>query len=169
MRRRLPRPTPLPIAPGQESVWAYPRPPAVERTPRHLCVELGGEVLAETRRALRVLETSHPPVYYVPPDDVRLDLLVPVSGGSFCEWKGRAMYYDADVTGRRVERVAWTYPDPTSDQVRLKDHVAFYAARVDRCTVDGEVVVPQPGDFYGGWITDDVVGPFKGDPGTEGW
>ena len=150
-------------------MWAYPRPPRVEATDRRLRVELAGVVVAESRRAIRVLETSHPPVYYIPPEDVRVDLLAPVDGSSFCEWKGRARYFDVVVDGRRAAKAAWAYPDPSSDQVRLKDHVAFYAGRVDACFVDDEPVEPQPGGFYGGWITPDVVGPFKGDPGTEGW
>ena len=157
-------------APGQESVWDYPRPPRLERTARHLRVVVAGQLLAETRRAWRVLETSHPPVYYLPPEDVNGALLrAAPGGGSFCEWKGVARYFDV-VVGADVRRqAAWSYADPTPAFAAIRDHVAFYPARVDRCTVDGEVARPQPGGFYGGWITDDVVGPFKGARDTLGW
>jgi uncharacterized protein (DUF427 family) len=153
-----------------ESVWDYPRPPRVEPSSRRIRVELGGESVADTTRAHRVLETSHPPVYYVPLDDVAPGVLTP-SGGrpTFCEWKGIASYYDASVDGRRVERAAWTYRDPRPGFEEIRDAVAFYPGRVDACFVDDELVSAQPGDFYGGWITTDVVGPFKGDPGTSGW
>lgn len=153
-----------------ESVWDYPRPPRVETSERRIRVELGGDVIADTRRALRVLETSHPPTYYVPLDDVAPDALTPSGGGTtFCEWKGIASYYDFSAGGRRSERVAWTYHDPSPGFEELRDAIAFYPGRVDACFVDDERVVPQPGDFYGGWITSDVVGPFKGEPGTAGW
>jgi uncharacterized protein (DUF427 family) len=156
--------------PGQESVWDYPRPPRLERTARRIRVVHGGEVIADTTRAWRVLETSHPPVYYLPPEDVRPEYLVPAASTStFCEWKGAAVYYDVTVGTDRVPRVAFSYRDPTPSFGPIADHVAFYAGRLDACTVDGEVVRPQPGSFYAGWITDDVVGPFKGEPGTKGW
>jgi uncharacterized protein (DUF427 family) len=116
-----------------------------------------------------VLETSHPPTYYLPPEDIRLEYLSPAAGSSLCEWKGAARYYTLEVGGRRVERVAWSYPQLTPAFAAIKDYVAFYAAPMDACLVDGERVVPQPGDFYGGWITSDIVGPFKGEPGTRGW
>jgi uncharacterized protein (DUF427 family) len=156
-------------APGQESVWDYPRPPRVEKTDRHLRVVFNGVTIAETRRALRVLETSHPPVYYIPPEDIRMRHLVELSGSSWCEWKGGASYYDVVVEGRKAERAAWTYHQPRAGYEAIKDHVAFYPGRMDACTVNGERVTPQPGGFYGGWITSDVVGPFKGGPGTRGW
>ena len=156
-------------APGQESVWDYPRPPRLERTARHLRVIVAGRLVAETRQAWRVLETSHPPVYYLPPDDVDGALVRAAPGASFCEWKGVARYLDV-VVGDDVRRqAAWSYAEPTPAFAAIRDHLAFYPARVDACTVDGEAVRAQPGGFYGGWITDDVVGPFKGAPGTGGW
>jgi uncharacterized protein (DUF427 family) len=158
-----------PVGPGQESVWDYPRPPSALVTPRHVVVELGGQVLADTRRAVRVCETSHPPVFYVPRADLAADLLEQGQHGSFCEWKGVATYWDAVVAGRRAVSIGWSYEQPTPGFEHLTGAVAFYPGRVDRATVDGEVVRPQPGDFYGGWITDEVVGPFKGAPGTLGW
>jgi uncharacterized protein (DUF427 family) len=126
-------------------------------------------VVAETRRSFRVLETSHPPVFYVPPEDVEKKLLEGSSRSSFCEWKGRARYHSIKVGDRRSPDAAWSYPDPSPMFEMIRDHLAFYPSRVDECTVDGEVVRSQPGDFYGGWITDEVVGPFKGDPGTMSW
>lgn len=163
------RPQPEPARAGQESVWDYPRPPRLERSPRRIRAVLLGATLADSTRALRVLETSHPPTYYLPPDDVRMDLLVPVEGGSFCEWKGSARYFDAVVDGARVARVAWSYPDPTRRFAELRDHLAFYLPLLDRGLVDDEVARPQPGGFYGGWITSDLAGPFKGGPGSHGW
>ena len=162
-------PLPDKPGPGQESVWDYPRPPRVVETSKHIRVVFNGMTIAETRRAQRVLETSHPPVYYVPPEDVRMAYLREASGSSWCEWKGRARYYDVVVQGKKAERAAWAYPDPRKGFESIKDHVAFYAGPMDGCYVDGERVTPQPGGFYGGWITSDVVGPFKGDPGTRGW
>ncbi len=155
--------------PGQESVWDYPRPPRLERTDKKVKVVFGGVTIAYTTRALRVLETSHPPVYYVPPEDVRMEHLRPAEGGSFCEWKGRASYYDLLTDERAEERAAWYYPEPVPAYLEIKDHVAFYPSRMDACWVGGEKVRAQDGDFYGGWITPDVVGPFKGAPGTLGW
>ena len=153
-----------------ESVWDYPRPPRVERTSRRVRVELGGETLVDTTRAYRVLETSHPPVYYFPLEDVRAGALTPSAGRTtFCEWKGVASYYDVTAGGRVVERGAWTYRDPVPAFENLRDAVAFYPSRMDACFVDDERVVAQAGDFYGGWITPDIVGPFKGQPGTSGW
>ena len=163
------RPQPHPVGPGQESVWDYPRPPSAEVTARRIVVEAGGIVIAGTDRAVRVCETSHPPVYYVPRDDVVDGVLERADGGSWCEWKGQATYWDVVVDGRRQPGVAWSYEQPTSGYEHLRGAVAFYPGRVDRITVDGETVRPQPGDFYGGWITDEVVGPFKGEPGTLGW
>ena len=128
-------------------------------------IELGGEVLAESVRALRVLETSHPPTIYVPPADVRGDLLVASRGSTWCEFKGRASY-----VGRVAERpIGWTYARPAAGYESLRDHIAFYPGRVDGAWLDDERVVAQPSDFYGGWITADLVGPFKGPPGTLGW
>ena len=131
---------------------------------------LGGALIVDSTGAHRVLETSHPPVYYVPVEDVAEGSLEPAAGGgSFCEWKGAATYFDVVGGGRRVERGAWTYRDPAPGFEPLRDAVAFHAAPMDACTVDGEVVRPQDGGFYGGWITRDLVGPFKGEPGTHGW
>ena len=154
-----------------ESVWDYPRPPRVEPSGRHIRVVLGGAVVADTTRAHRVLETSHPPVYYVPLADVVPGSLEPSRGpGTVCEWKGAASYYDViGGNGRRVERGAWTYHDPAPGFEAIHDAVAFYPAPMDECTVDDEVVEPQQGGFYGGWITSAVVGPFKGIPGSRGW
>jgi uncharacterized protein (DUF427 family) len=161
--------TPEPAGPGQESVWEYPRPPRVERSDREVLVVLGGVEVCRTRRALRVLETSHPPTWYLPEPDWAAGALRPGQGSSFCEWKGVAGYLDV-VGGDRVEpAAAWVYRDPTPGFAQLRDAVAVYPGRMDRCTVDGEIVRPQAGGFYGGWVTSDVVGPFKGAPGTLGW
>jgi uncharacterized protein (DUF427 family) len=155
--------------PGQESVWDYPRPPRLERTDSHLRVEHAGAVIAESTRAWRVLETSQPPAYYLPPDDVATDLLRPSPHRTFCEWKGQATYYDVVVGDVVVPRAAWCYPSPTEPFARIRDHVAFYPQHLDGCFVDGEKVEPNEGSFYGGWITSKVVGPFKGAPGTALW
>lgn len=164
------RPHPIPPKPGQESVWDYPRPPRLETTGRHIQVIFNGVVIADTRRARRVLETSHPPVYYIHPDDVQRAFLRPVTGHlSYCEFKGVAVYYDVVVHDRCAPRAAWQYQQPTAPYQALKDHLAFYAGPMEACLVDGERVTPQPGSFYGGWITQDVVGPFKGEPDSWGW
>ncbi len=155
--------------PGQESVWDYPRPPRLEDSDKRIEVVFGGVTIADTARAKRVLETSHPPVYYVPPEDVRMEHLSLAGGTSFCEWKGAARYYDVSAGGQVARRAAWFYPDPVPAYASLKDHVAFYPSRMDACYVDGERVRAQEGDFYGGWITSDIAGPFKGAPGTWGW
>ena len=157
--------------PGQESVWDYPRPPRMEDSSRHIQVIFNGVVIADSRRAKRVLETSHPPVYYLPPEDVKLaEHFVPRAGGAtFCEWKGSASYYDIRVGERTAEAAAWTYHRPTAPFAALRDYIAVYPGRMDACLVDGERVQAQPGDFYGGWITADIVGPFKGGAGTRGW
>jgi uncharacterized protein (DUF427 family) len=153
----------------QESVWDYPRPPRVEGVSKHIVVVFGGVTIADTHYARRVLETSHPPVYYIPEKDIRMDYLSKAEGSSLCEWKGLAVYYDVTVAGKRAKRAAWSYPEPTHAFASIMDHVAFYPALMDACYVDGEKVTPQPGGFYGGWITKDIVGPFKGGPGTQGW
>ena len=155
--------------PGQESVWDYPRPPRLEDSGKRIKVVFGGVTLAYTTRAKRVLETSHPPVYYIPPEDIRMEHLKFADGTSFCEWKGAARYYDIDAGERREARAAWFYPNPVPAYVGLKDYVAFYPWLMDACWVDGEKVRAQEGDFYGGWITSDIVGPIKGGPGTRGW
>ena len=156
-------------APGQESVWDYPRPPRVEDSPKLIRVVFNGVVIAETTRARRVLETSHPPVYYIPPDDVRMEFLVKSGSHSWCEWKGRAIYYSVTVGDRTALNSVWSYPDPVEGYVGIAGYLAFYAGSMDACTVDGEPVQAQPGGFYGGWITSEIVGPFKGVPGTAGW
>lgn len=163
------RPVREPPEPGQESVWDYPRPPRIEPTDREAVVEFAGEVVARSLRALRVLETSHPPGIYLPSGDVRLDLLVPEPGHTVCEWKGVADYYSITIDGERAGRAAWCYPRPPPDFAVLAGYYSFYPGRVDRCRLGDEVVRAQSGDFYGGWITSDVVGPFKGEPGTRGW
>ena len=151
-----------------ESVWDYPRPPAVVACPVTVRVELGGRTIARSDAALRVLETSHPPTIYLPPADVDLDCLAPSGGrGTWCEFKGAASYLDAVVGQQRVAQVAWTYPTPGYAQ--LRDHVAFYPGRVDEAWMGTERVYAQEGDFYGGWITSELTGPFKGAPGTLGW
>jgi uncharacterized protein (DUF427 family) len=150
-------------------VWDYPRPPRLERVDADIEVVLGGRVVARTGTALRVLETSHPPTYYLPRSSFAEGALRPASGGSFCEWKGQASYADLVGGDAVAEEAAWYYPSPTPGFADLVDHVALYPGRVDRCTVDGEEVRPQPGGFYGGWVTSTVVGPFKGDPGTMFW
>lgn len=163
------RPQPDPVGPGQESVWDYPRPPALQASCAVVEVVLGGRVVARTDRSYRVLETSHPPTYYLPRECFAAGALRPADGGSVCEWKGVAAYLDV-VGGERVaERAAWTYPEPTPAFAALAGHVALYPGAMDRCTLDGEVVTAQPGGFYGGWVTPGVVGPFKGGPGSQWW
>ncbi len=159
----------IPPGPGQESVWDYPRPPRVERMTKQIQVVFAGEVIAESDRALRVLETSHPPVYYIPPEDVRMQLLRLVPRSTFCEFKGQARYYSVKVGDQSAAEAAWFYPDPTRGYEALRDYIAFYPGRVEACYIDSERVQPQPGDFYGGWITGEIIGPFKGGPGTTGW
>lgn len=158
-----------PMTIARESVRDYPRPPRLEPTGARLLIVFAGQTVAETVRAFRVLETSHPPTYYLPPEDVRLGFLYPAAGGSLCEFKGRAVYWTVEVNGRRAEAAAWSYPNPTEVFLPIKDHLAFYPSAMDACFVDGERVRPQDGDFYGGWITSSVAGPFKGAPGTLAW
>lgn len=168
MSHRLPV-TPDPLREGQESVWDYPRPPRAERVSSRVTIELSGAVIVDTTDVVRVLETSHPPVYYVRESDFAPGSLRPASGSSFCEFKGRAAYFDV-VSGREVrERAAWGYPAASGGFAELQGRVAVYARGMDRCTVDGETVEPQPGGFYGGWVTSWVAGPFKGIPGSMGW
>ena len=150
-------------------MWDYPRPPLLEPSSAHVVVVLGGVTVLDTRRALRVLETSHPPTYYLPLADALAGAFRPTTGGSWCEWKGQASYLDVVGGDQVAEGGAWTYPSPTPGFADLLDHVSLYPGRVDRCTVDGEVVRGQEGGFYGGWVTDAVVGPFKGAPGSLGW
>ncbi|MGI8663168.1 MAG: DUF427 domain-containing protein [Acidimicrobiales bacterium] len=154
--------------PGQESVWDYPRPPALERTNKRLRVELGGRTIADTTEGWRVLETSQPPAFYIPQADVEMDVLVPSTTRTFCEWKGQAHYWSA-AGAIAVADVAWSYPSPTERFRAIADHLAFYPQRVDACFVDDERVLANEGGFYGGWITADVVGPFKGGAGSAIW
>ena len=150
-------------------MWSYPRPPRVEASAERVIIALGGAVILDTTRSVRVLETSHPPVYYSPRADFAPGCLLPAAGASFCEFKGRARYLSVTGGGRTAERAAWFYPDPSPGFDLLRDRVAVYPALMGRCMVDGEVVLPQEGGFYGGWITSRVVGPFKGSPGSQGW
>lgn len=168
---KMVKPRPLPIEPGsgQESVWDYPRPPRLEKVNEPLGVTFAGKTVADTLNGYRVLETSHPPVYYIPPSDVRHDLLVAAPGSSLCEFKGVARYWSIDIQGIRAEQAAWSYPDPNPAFKAIKDHLAFYASRVESCWVGDERAQAQAGDFYGGWITSRIVGPFKGPPGTRWW
>lgn len=155
--------------PGQESVWDYPRPPSIEGSPRHVLVTVAGQVVADTTRAWRVCETSHPPVYYIPRADIAEDVLLPGRGSSFCEFKGMATYWSVRVGAWFEPEVAWSYEHPTAAYADLAGAVAFYPGRVSGATIDGERVRPQAGGFCGGWITDELVGPFKGAPATSGW
>lgn len=155
--------------PGQESVWAYPRPPQLEATNCHLRIVYNDEVIADSNRAFRVLETSHPPTYYIPEEDFKSDALILVGGSSFCEFKGEAHYYDIQAGGKMVNRAAWGYKNPTKAFEQLKDTVSVYAHKMEACYVSDEKVQAQEGDFDGGWITKNIVGPFKGAPGTWGW
>jgi uncharacterized protein (DUF427 family) len=164
--QRIQRQTP---EPGQESVWDYPRPPRIEPTSKHVRVIFNGVTIAETTRALRVLETSHPPVYYIPVADVRMLFLRKTERETLCEFKGLAAYFTVAVGDKTVPNAAWCFPDPPPEYEAIKDHVAFYASRMDACYVNDEKVRAQEGDFYGGWITSEVVGPFKGGVGTWGW
>eukprot|EP01037_Dinobryon_pediforme_P028681 gene28681-32049_t len=162
-------PEPIPPKPGQESVWAFPRPAIAERSAAHVVIEHRGVILADTRASIRTLETSHPPSYYIPRSDIHESALRRGSGSSFCEWKGNATYWDVVIDGEVLSSVAWSYPRPTRPFAILQDHIAFYAAPFDRCSIDGETVVPQSGGFYGGWITSAFAGPFKGVPGSRFW
>lgn len=155
--------------PGQESVWDYPRPPRVEPVAERIRVVVDGVVAADSTRALRVLETAGPPVYYLPPDDVRVDLLVRTPHRSLCEFKGEASYWTVALPGRSIANAAWSYPRPKPGYVAIRDYLAFYAWAVDEAWVGDERATPQPGRFYGGWVTSRIVGPFKGDPGSFGW
>ena len=162
-------PTPYPVGPGQESVWDYPRPPRVEPSTETVEVHLAGRLVARTTASHRVLETSHPPTYYLPRSAFADGVLRPVAGTSSCEWKGQASYFDVVVDGAVASRAAWTYPAPTRGFEVLRDHLAVMPAAVEACFVDGERVVAQQGGFYGGWVTSRVGGPFKGAPGSWGW
>jgi len=162
------RPLPIPPQAGQESVWDYPRPPRLENCPKLIEITFNNVAIAKTNQAKRVLETSHPPVYYIPPTDIAMTYLTLGIGSSFCEWKGIAVYYTISVNGQILKNVGWSYPQPTAAFADIKDYIAFYPQSLN-CTIDSEPVQPQPGGFYGGWITHDIVGPFKGGAGTMGW
>jgi uncharacterized protein (DUF427 family) len=152
-----------------ERVADYPRPPRLEPSQRRIRIRLGGQAVAETRSAWRVLETFHPPVWYLPPDAFAPGVLRPAPGQSFCEWKGIARYWTLAAAGAVAEAAGWSYPAPSPGFAPIRDHVAVYAGRMEACFVDDEQVTPQPGGFYGGWITHELIGPFKGGPGTAGW
>ena len=153
----------------RENVWDYPRPPRLEPVPLELGIEFAGRVIATTRAGWRVLETSHPPVYYLPREAFTCALVASTRRRSFCEWKGSAAYWSLEAEGQVATDCAWSYPDPVPAFAAIRDHFAVYPAAMQRCTVDGESVTPQPGGFYGGWITANLVGPFKGSPGTQHW
>ena len=153
---------------GQESVWDYPRPPRLEVDAREVVILWGGREIARSTRAIRALETAHPPSFYIPRADIAPGLLVPAEGTSLCEWKGPARYWSLVDGDRVLAKVAWSYPDPLPGCELLGDGVAFYCHALD-CRVGGVAVTPQPGGFYGGWITPELAGPFKGEPGSEGW
>lgn len=155
--------------PGQESVWDYPRPPRLEPVAEHIIVRFAGVTIADSVHSFRVLETSHPPVYYISPRDIRMDLITVAPGHSFCEFKGVASYISITANGRQSERAGWYYAEPSAAFRAIAGHVAFYASRVDEAYVGPDIVIAQSGDFYGGWITPRIVGPFKGAPGTMGW
>lgn len=163
------KPRPDPVSPGQESVWRYPRPAIAEPSKGPIRIEHRGALVADTRAAVRTLETSHPPSWYLPPADLTPSLLRRSERRSFCEWKGQAIYWHLAIDDELLRDVAWSYPEPTPAFAALRDHVAFYVGLLDSCTVDGEQVRPQPGGFYGGWITSAVSGPFKGVPGSRFW
>lgn len=155
--------------PGRESVWDYPRPPRLEDSSKHIQVIFNGIIIADSHHAKRILETSHPPVYYLPPEDVQLEHLTPTRRSTFCEWKGTASYYTITVGDKSITNAAWFYRQPAHPYEALAIYVAFYPGKMNACYVDGERVQAQEGDFYGGWITNEIVGPFKGRAGTFGW
>lgn len=160
---------PVVPGPGQESVWDYPRPPRVEPVEKRVRVVVGGETIADTTRALRVLETSHPPVYYIPREDVLASAITPAPGHTICEFKGKASYWTATGGGRSVEGAAWSYEQPEAGFENLAGYLAFYVSKVDEAWVGDERATPQGGGFYGGWVTSGIVGPMKGDADTWGW
>jgi len=154
--------------PGQESVWDYPRPPVIVNDARLVQVRLNGRLIAESHSARRVLETASPPTFYLPPESVQFDCLQADTDTSFCEWKGRATYFSVCEGKHCVKNAAWTYPEPFAEFTAIKNYLAFYPGRLE-CYVDGERVRAQAGGFYGGWITGEIVGPFKGEHGTSAW
>lgn len=163
------KPEPIKPNPDQESVWDYPRPPRLELVDHSIQIVFNGVTIADTTSAYRVLETSHPPSYYIPPSDIKMSHLPVADCGSLCEWKGQATYHTVSVGNKRAIRAAWGYYNPTPQFAHIKKYLAFYPGPMDACYVDGELVVPQPGCFYGGWVTSKVTGPFKGEPGSWHW
>lgn len=155
--------------PGQESIWDYPRPPKVELFEKNIRVEFAGRSIAETSISYKVMETASPPCYYIPQEFIKMEYLIKSNHKTLCEWKGSATYWSINVDGNISENAGWSYPVPWKGFELIKDHIAFFAGRVDGCFIDDEKVRPQAGDFYGGWITSNITGPFKGDPGTEHW
>lgn len=158
-----------PPLPPQESVWDYPRPPCVEPSSKRVRIIFNGEAIVDTTRAIRVLETSHPPAYYIPPNDILMQYFTATDRHTVCEYKGMASYWTIRVKGKSAENAAWSYPNPAPGYEAIKNYLAFYPSRMEACFVDDERVTPQEGDFYGGWITSEIAGPFKGGPGTWGW
>ena len=163
------RPRPDPVGPGQTSVWTFPRPAIAEACAARVTIEHRGVIIADTMASVRTLETSHPPSFYIPPSAIAPGILRLAEGSSFCEWKGVATYWDLLIGDLVLSRVGWSYADPSPGFRSLRDYIAFYAGAFDRCAVDDEKVTPQPGGFYGGWITNALAGPFKGVPGSQGW
>ncbi|MEL7444614.1 MAG: DUF427 domain-containing protein [Pseudomonadota bacterium] len=162
-------PSPDPAGPGQESVWEYPRPAVCEPTGRHIRIIHKGIMIADSGNAFRTLETSHPPTYYIPQSDIAMEHLRPSARRTLCEWKGQANYWDLILGDQRLEAIGWSYPSPTSGFRPIRDYVAFYPDPLDQCLVDGHLITPQPGQFYGGWISQYEAGPFKGVPGSRFW
>ncbi|KAL0481018.1 hypothetical protein AKO1_001436 [Acrasis kona] len=159
-----------PVGEGQESCWSYPRPPLLEKVNKQVKIVFNGVTIADTKNAYCVKETSHPPVYYISPSDLKMEHIKrDTSKSSFCEWKGRCSYWNVEVAGKRADGIGFSYDDPTKNFEPIKGYLSFYAGPMDGCYVDGEKVTPQPGNFYSGWITKNVVGPFKGSPGTMFW
>ncbi|MEO1220781.1 MAG: DUF427 domain-containing protein [Pseudomonadota bacterium] len=165
----LGRPDPEPIGPGQESVWDYPRPAICEPTSRRVQIIHKGITLVDSANAWRTLETSHPPTYYIPQTDIAMEHLHANSRRTMCEWKGQARYFDIMVADDTVQAGAWSYAEPTPGFANIQDYVAFYPEPLDHCLIDGEKITPQPGQFYGGWISQYEAGPFKGIPGSQFW
>ena len=169
MSRQPHHPEPDPVEPGQESVWDYPRPAICEPTDRHIKVIHRGITIADSKQVWRTLETSHPPTYYIPLSDTAREYFQPNSRRSNCEWKGQARYWDIIIADQRLQAVAWSYAAPTNSFAGIRDYFAFYPDPFDQCLVDGEEITPQPGQFYGGWISQYEAGPFKGIPGSRFW
>lgn len=165
----LPHPTPDPTGPGQESVWDYPRPAIAEPTQRRIQIIHSDIMLVDSRSAWRTLETSHPPTYYIPQSDIAMEYCTPNPRRSLCEWKGQAKYWDVAINGQTLEAAAWSYTSPTPSFAPIAGSLAFYPGAFDQCLVDGHAITPQPGSFYGGWISPFEAGPFKGIEGSRFW